>query len=128
MKMYLILLSLFLVGCAGTIPENKRANSNVSELDSAKYQRINIEKFDNESTSCGMNKLLQCLDVSESTCHKIYRAAAVDCFDKFYKKNGVGADLCSPSNKGYIDGCMLLNVLKYGKGGMQQAMQCMEST
>jgi hypothetical protein len=126
--MYLILLSLFLVGCAGNKPDNKSAKVNVSELDLAKYQRIDIEKFDNESTSCGMDKLLQCLDVSESTCHKIYRAAAVDCFDKFYKTNGTGADLCSPSNKGYIDSCMLLNVLKHGKGGMSQAMQCMEST
>ena len=103
-------------------------NSKLSGLDAKKYQVININKFDNETTSCGMDKLLQCLDVSEETCHKIYRAAAVDCFDTFFTKNGNDADICSPNNKDFIDGCMYKNVLKYGKGGMSQAIQCMEST
>ena len=128
MKLCLILLSLLFAGCALNQPEQYHSTSKFLGLDAEKYQVINISKFDNETTSCGMDKLLQCLDVSEETCHKIYRAAAVDCFDTFYTKNGSNADICSPINKDFIDGCMYRNVLKYGKGGISQAIRCMEST
>ena len=100
----------------------------LSELDAEKYQVIDMDKFDKETTSCGKDKLLRCLDVPENECHKIYRAAAVDCFAQFYEAKGRGAVPCSPSSKGFIDGCMFENVLKYGKGGTLQAKQCMEST
>ena len=128
MKFYVIFFLFFFAGCAGNQPENKRESSRLSELDAERYQVISISKFDNETTSCGNDELLRCLDVPENTCHKIYRAAAVDCFDKFYQANGINADLCAPSNKGFIDTCMFRNVLRYGKGGMSQTLQCMEST
>ena len=128
MKKYTVFFLLFIAGCASNQPENKREDVRLSELDAEKYQVIGISKFDNETTSCGKDKLLRCLDVPEDKCHKIYRAAAVDCFAQFYETNGSGADPCSSSSKGFIDGCMFENVVKYGKGGTLQVMQCMEST
>ena len=128
MKFCIIFFLLFFAGCASNQPEGVRENTRLSELDAEKYQIIDMNKFDNETTSCGKGKVLRCLDVPEKKCHKIYRAAAVDCFAKLYDKKGKGADPCSPSNKGFIDFCMFENVLKYGKGGTSQVMQCMEST
>ena len=128
MKYFAILILLFFAGCAGNQSENNRNTARLSGLDAEKYQVIDMDKFDNETTSCGKNKLLRCLDVPENKCHKIYRAAAVDCFAQLYETKGKSADPCSPSNKGFIDGCMFENVLKYGKGGTLQAKQCMEST
>ena len=128
MKFFTIFLLILFAGCAGNQPENKSANARLSELDAEKYQVIDMDKFDNETTSCGKDKLLRCLDVPENKCHKIYRAAAVDCFAQFYETKGRRADPCSPSSKGFIDDCMFENVLKYGKGGTLQAKQCMEST
>ena len=128
MKIYAIFLILLFAGCASSQPKNKSDDARLSELDAEKYQVIDMDKFDNETTSCGKDKLLRCLDVPENKCYKIYRAAAVDCFAKFYEAKGKGSDLCSPSNKGFIDGCMFENVLKYGNGGILQAKQCMKST
>ena len=128
MKFFIIFLLLLFAGCAGNQPENKSGSARLSELDAKKYQVIDMDKFDNETTSCGKDKLLRCLNVPENECHKIYRAAAVDCFAQFYETKGRRADPCSPSSKGFIDGCMFENVLKYGKGGTLQAKQCMEST
>ena len=128
MKFFIIFFLLLFAGCAGNQPENKSGIARSFELDAEKYQVIDMDKFDNETTSCGKDKLLRCLDVPENKCHKIYRAAAVDCFAQFYKTKGRRADLCSSSNKRFIDGCMFENVLKYGKGGILQTKQCMEST
>ena len=95
---------------------NKSDSARLSELDAKKYQVIDMDKFDNETTSCGKDKLLQCLDVPGNECHRIYRAAAVDCFAQFYETKGRRADPCSPSSKGFIDDCMFENVLKIWQG------------
>ena len=128
MKYSLVLLSLLVAGCAAIEPPKKKTTGKLSGLDSERYQVIDIRKFDNQSTSCGKDKLLQCLGVSEGTCHKIYRAAAVECFDKFYTDRGIEADICSPNNKDFIDGCMYINVLKYAEGGVDKAIECLKST
>jgi len=128
MKLCLILLSLVITGCAGSQSRDDMQTLKLYGLNAKKYQAIDIGRFDNETTSCGEDKVLECLGVSEGTCHRIYRAAAVDCFDKFFAENGRDADICAPSNKPFIDGCMFNNVLKYGKGGMSRAKKCLGST
>lgn len=128
MKYITVILLLFMTGCAGHATGTRKYVKGYSHLDSKRYQMINIKKFDNETTSCGEEKLLKCLNVREKTCHKIYRAAAVDCFALFYQRKGTKADVCAPDNKGFIDGCMIKNVLKYGRGGIRQAMRCMKAT
>jgi len=128
MKFLLILLLFLITGCASSRPVDDMQALRLYGLNAKKYESIDIERFDNETTPCGEDKVLDCLGVSESTCHKIYRAAAVDCFDKFFTENGADADICAPAHKPFIDGCMFNNVLKYGRGGMSRAIQCLEST
>lgn len=127
LKFFTIFPSFLFASCAGNQPKNKSSGARLAELDSEKYQVIDTDKFDNETTSRGKDKLLRCLDVPENKCYKIYRIATVDYFAWFYETKG-RRDPCSTSSKGFIDGCMFENVLKYDTGWMLQTKQCMEST